>query len=189
MKTTYLFPAALLAAAISGAPALAQDSSSPVAAPAVSVAEPAVINHVVYLARLPSPAELMKSAESQATPITRMDQTTDRIVVTYQYAGGRTVTFAYILLSSAASAPAPLAMEAGAMPNSPQVVVRAQSPTTTVVYAQPDTYYYSPGYVRYYDPAWDFWAPLALGVGLGWIGGHGHGGWHGGGHGHGGWHR
>jgi len=48
-------------------------------------------------------------------------------------------------------------------------------------------YYESPSYVRYYDPAWDFWAPLAIGVGLGWgFGGHGHyyGGYHGGHHGH-----
>jgi hypothetical protein len=189
MKTITLLPAALLAVIVSGIPALAEDNVKPAPAPvaAASVAEPAVIDHVVYLARLPTPAELMKGAEAQATPILRMDQTANQIVVVYQYAGGRTVTFAYTLLSSAGSAPAPSAQTSTAT-YSTQTVAVAPAPATTVVYAEPPTVYYSPGYVRYYDPAWDFWAPLAIGVGLGWgFGGWHGGGWHGGGHG-GGWH-
>ncbi len=192
MKTITLIPAVLLAAAVSGLPALAQDkvvqqtpATAATAQPDMqSVAEPAVIDHVVYLARLPSPADLMKGAEAQATPILRMDQTADRIVVVYQYAGGRTVTFAYTLLSSTASSPAPLATSTAAY-----TVVSAPAPTATVVYTDPSTVYYTTRYARYYDPAWDFWAPLAIGVGLGWGFG-GHGGWHGGGWhgGHGGWH-
>jgi hypothetical protein len=197
MKSITLLPAVLLAAAVSGMPALAQDKVNPapaqatvtmsaVPAEAQSVAEPAVINHVVYLARLPAPAELMKGAEAQATPIIRMDQTADQIVVVYQYAGGRTVTFAYTLLASTASASAPLATSTATY-----TMVSAPPPTATVVYAEPQTVYYTPRYGRYYDPAWDFWAPLAIGVGLGWGFG-GHGGWyggHGGGHGgHGGGH-
>ena len=175
MKTMNYFAAALLAAGISSPLVMAQDTAAPVPAQAQSVAEPAVIDHVVYLARLPSPAELMKSAETQGTPIARMDQTSDRILVVYQYAGGRNVTFAYTLLSSAGSAPAPVAQPASAA-----TYTTTPAPASTVVYAQPDTVYYSPRYVRYYDPAWDFWAPFAVGVGFGWLGGHGgwHGGWH-----------
>ena len=180
MKTMNYFAAALLAAGISGPLALAQDNVAPAPA-APSVAEPAVIDHVVYLARLPSPAELMKSAETQGTPIARIDQTSDRILVVYQYAGGRTVTFAYTLLSAAGSVPAP-----AGQPASTATYTTAPAPTATVVYAQPDPVYYSPRYVRYYDPAWDFWAPFAVGVGFGWLGVHGSG--HGGGHWHGGRH-
>ena len=186
MKSITLLPAVLLTIAVATMPALAQDkvSSAPVAAAdPQSIAEPAAIDHVVYLARLPTPAELMKGAEAQATPIVRMDQTSDRIVVVYQYAGGRTVTFAYTLLSSTYSSPAPLATSTATY-----TVVSAPPPTTTVVYTQPQTVYYTPRYARYYDPAWDFWAPLAIGVGLGWGFG-GHGGWHHGGGWHGGgWH-
>ncbi len=181
MKSITLLPALLLTVAVSGLPALAQDKASPAPAETPGIAEPATIDHVVYLAKLPTPAELMKGAEAQATPILRMDQTGDKIVVVYQYAGGRTVTFAYTLLSSAGSAPAPLATS-----NATYTVISAPPPTSTVVYTQPPAVYYTPSYVRYYDPAWDFWAPLAIGVGLGWGFG-GHGGWHGGYHG-GGWH-
>ena len=149
--------------------------------------EPAVINHVVYLAKLPTPAELMKGAELQGIKIARIDQTTDRMVVAYEYSGGRTVTFAYTLLTAVAAYPAPAA---GAATPPATVVYSQPAPATQVVYTQPSTVYYTPRYVSYYDPAWDFWGPLALGVGIGLIGGHDggwHGGWHGG-HG-GGWHR
>lgn len=189
MKTMKFFPIALLAAAVVSPWAQAQENASPASAPAstpaMNVAEPAVIDHVVFLARLPTPAELMKGAEVQGTPIARMDQTADRILVVYQYAGGRNVTFAYTLLSSAGNAPAPVAQPVS---STTYTVVGATAPTT-VVYTEPERVYYSPSprYVRYYDPAWDFWAPFAVGVGFGWIGGHNHGGWHGG-H-HGGWRR
>jgi len=194
MKSIHYLSAVVLAAVVAGPlAATAQQNAAPAPtaapapAPAVSVAEPAVVDHVVFLARLPTPAELMTGAEVQGTPIARMDQTSDRILVVYQYAGGRNVTFAYTLLSSAGSAPAPVAQPVS---TTSYAVVGATAPTT-VVYAEPERVYYSPSprYVRYYDPAWDFWAPFAVGVGFGWIGGHGgyHGGWHGG-H-HGGWHR
>ena len=199
MKMNTLFPALILAVGLATGPsAWADDIVKPTAAPVLSgdssrssVDEPAVIDHVVYLAKLPSPDELMKGAELKATPILRMDQTADRIVVVYQYAGSRTVTFAYTLLSASGSAGAPAVSAAS------EATYRVVSPTpapagTTVVYAQPDTVYYAPR-VQYYDPAWDFWTPLAVGIGLGWgFGGHGYGGWHGhsGWHGHGGgWHR
>jgi len=190
MKTNSFFASLIVVGALVGLTARADEIVRPTPVPTVSgaaqpnsVEEPAVIDHVVYLARLPSPDELMKGAELKATPIVRMDQTADRIVVVYQYGGGRTVTFAYTLLSSAGSSRA-----AANLPRSSaeySVVTPSPTPAPTVVYAEPDVVYYSPR-VRYYDPAWDFWAPFAVGVGFGWLGGHGHGGWHGGGHG--GWH-
>jgi len=206
MKITYSLSAALLAVAVSGPLATAQThadttsvaTASTTSAPAAPVAsgdltsEPATIDHVVYLARLPAPGDLVKAAETQGVKIARMDQTGDKIVVVYQYSGGRMVTFAYTLLSAAgASAPIVPAAPAPASgttiaqvpPPSTPTVVQAGPPPRTVYYY--DDYYYSPRYVRYYDPAWDFWAPLAVGVGLGWA-------WHGGGghyyHGGGGWH-
>lgn len=202
MKTSLFFPALVLAVGMTaGVPASASDVVKPSPAPAVaddsqqnSIDEPAVIDHVVYLAKLPSPDELMKGAELKGTPIVRMDQTADKIVVVYQYAGGRTVTFAYTLLSTTGSRTQPQP-QAGAAPvtssNNEQVVSPTYvTPPPTVVYTEPDVYY-APS-VRYYDPAWDFWTPLAVGVGLGWgFGGHSyyHGGWHGGGwHGGGSWH-
>lgn len=161
-------------------------------------AEPTAFDHVVYLARLPSPSELMQGAKSQGATVTRMDQTSDRIVVVYDYPSGRSVTFAYTLLSAAAEYPAPALRAGAASPTAPAsraVYTTVSTPATEVIYTEPETVYYSRRYVRYYEPAWDFWTPLALGVGIGLIGGHGHGwhgghgGWHGGHAGHGGWHR
>lgn len=204
MKTSIFFPALVLAVGLTaGVSASASDVVKPSPAPVVadssehnSVDEPAVIDHVVYLAKLPSPDELMKGAELKGTPIVRMDQTADKIVVVYQYAGGRTVTFAYTLLSATGSRSEPQPQsQAGAAPVTSSSNYQVVSPTyvappPTVVYTDPDVYY-APS-VRYYDPAWDFWTPLAVGIGLGWgFGGHSyyHGGWHGGGfHGGGGWH-
>jgi len=199
MKTNTLFAALIVTASLAiGGSAKAEDIAKPAPAPAVadnppdasSTDEPSVIDHVVYLAKLPTPDELVKGADAKGTPILRMDQTSDRIVVVYQYSGGRTVTFAYTLLSSS-NAPAPVASGKNtdyrvATPTPAPPVTR----TTTVVYQDPDVVYYQPR-VRYYDPAWDFWTPLAIGVGLGWgFGGHGHyhGGYGGGWHGHGGYH-
>ena len=196
MKTTALFPTLLFVAGLAGSTIFADDVVKPTPFPAASspspsadqasVDEPSVIDHVVYLAKLPSPDELMKGAELKATPIVRMDQTADRIVVVYQYGGGRQVTFAYTLLSKAGSSSAPAAPTSSATYSVVTPTPAPPATTTTVVYSQPrEVYYYEPR-VRYYDPAWDFWTPLAVGIGLGWgFGGHGH--YHGGGHGHG-WH-
>lgn len=168
----------------------AMSASAAVDLPNPLETEPTAFDHVVYLARLPAPAELLKGAKSQGISITRMDQTSDRVVVVYQHSGGRTVTFAYTLLSAAANYPAPAVKTTAG--EEPKVVYAEPSRVTEVIYTEPRTVYYRPRYVRYYDPAWDFWGPLALGIGIGWNGGHGHGhGWHGGVHhgGHGGWRR
>jgi hypothetical protein len=193
MKTSSLFPAILLAVAVLGTTTLAQDNSTPVPAAQASAA-PTVINGFVYVAKLPTPTQLLKDAEAEGLTIGRMDQSADRIVVVYQYPDGRTRTFAYTPAAAQGSAPvvqaAPLATA-----NATYTVVSAPPPppTTTVVYVDPSPVYYSTRYYRSYDPAWDFWAPLSLGIGLGWVSGgqhswYGHGGHHSW-HGHGGWHR
>ena len=189
MKTNFL-PAALLAFAVTGSFALGQDASAPATtpAPAANVAALPIVNHLVYLARLPTPAELMKGAAAQGSTISRIDQTSDSIVVVYQYANGRTDTFGYTLLSAATTTEntTQIAAQPGVSAPAATVVYAQPVPqTTTVVYRDPETVYYRPRYVRYYDPVADFWGPLALGVGIGWIGGHDS--WHGGWHGRGGW--
>jgi hypothetical protein len=194
MNNSLKISAVLVTLAISSLPVLAADENAGSAQAVSPVAsEPAVINRVVYLAKLPSPAELMKGAEVQGIRISRIDQAADRIVVAYEYSGGRTVTFAYTLLSAVADSPVPVAGPGPAPASAGTVVYSQPAPATQVVYAQPPTVYYSsPRYVSYYDPAWDFWGPLALGVGIGWIGHgggwHGGHGWHGGGGHGGGWH-
>lgn len=194
MKTTILFLLAVvgLAAPSVIAEEVVEPTSETVSTETANdaIEEPAVVDHVVYLAKLPTPAELMRAAELKATPIVRMDQTVDRIVVVYQYAGGRTVTFAYTLLSAAGSSSAPTGSRSSEA-NYSVVTPTPAPPPPTVIYTEPETIYYTPR-VRYYDPAWDFWAPFALGIGLGW--GFGDHGWHGHGHhswhrGHGGWRR
>lgn len=195
MKTLPFIPAAVVAVALSVLPVFAED-----AAP-VSPA-PAAVDHVVYLAKLPTPAELIKGAGQQHTTIERIDQTSAQITVTYQYSSGRKVTFSYALLSAVAAdvpvltpAPTESLENVTAAPPPPR-----PPPSTTVVYTTPPppvVYYERP--VRYYDPAWDWVAPLAVGVSLGWVWHSGHDhyrhGWHGGhrgywhgGH-HGGWRR
>ena len=198
MKTSHYFPAALLTMVVSCLPAWAgpevvnqADATATSAAadlPASVLPEAGVINHVVYLARLPTPAELLSGAKVQGITISRMDQTNDKVVVVYEHSGGRSVTFAYTLLSSVASGSAPVV--ASAPVNSASTAVYTQEvPVTRVVYAEPERVYYTSRAVTYYDPAWDFWAPLAIGVGIGWLGGHDYHGWHGGHAWHGGGHR
>jgi len=190
MKTTTLLPAALLAAIVSGSAAVAQENATvaPSPAPAVQAPQqaapaPIKVSGYVYVAKLPTPTQLLKDAEAEGLTIGRMEQGADRLLVVYQYPNGSTRAFVYTTSTAAVAATAPLTSQLSTATYS---VVSA--PPGTVVYTTPaPDVYYSPSYVRYYDPAWDFWAPLAIGVGLGWGFG-GHGGWHGGWHGHGGWH-
>lgn len=170
MKALNFIPAAFVAVALSASSVFAQEAPAPSPAPVA-------VDHVVYLARLPTPAELMKGAETQRAAIERIDQTSAQITVTYKYAGGRKVTFAYTLLSAVAADVPVLTSTAPvvtAQAPSPDVTVVPPPPTTTIVYTTPApevVYYERP--VRYYDPAWDWVSPLALGVSLGWV-------WHGG---------
>ncbi|MFI5357470.1 MAG: hypothetical protein ACHQ4G_09060 [Opitutales bacterium] len=179
MKTITLSLSKLLLSAalvIPVLPGLAQKApTDQTAGPAGEmIGGPAVINHYIYLAQLPTSADLVKAAEAHGVKISRIDQTNDRIVVVYEYAGGATQTVAYALLpaagtSQSAAAPAPAALAQPA----PTVIYPQSAPT--VVYTRPATVYYQPAYGPYYDPAWDFWAPLAVGLSLGWV-------WHDGGH-------
>ena len=199
-KTSSLFPVALLAAVFAGSAAFAQNNppAPAAAAPAPkalavgSLTELPAANHLVYLAQLPSAADLTEGAAARGITITRIDQTKESIVVVYQYSDGRLDTFAYTLLSAANSSDRPRVADGQPTTMPQSSVVYTQSPppnTTTIVYtSEPETVYYRPRYVRYYEPAYDFWGPLALGVGIGWIsGGHHHHGDYG--HGHGGRHR
>lgn len=185
MKTSALFPAALLAIAFAGSTALAQENPpsapTPAAAPA---AAPITVNGVVYVDKLPTPTALLKDAEAEGLTIARMEQGPDRMVVVYQYSNGTTRAFAYTTTVTGPSAPV-VAQSPQPASTATYTLVSSQ-PSTTIVYTQPETVYYEPRYVRYYDPVWDGWAPLAigLGVGLSWHSGY-HDCWHGG---HGGWH-
>jgi len=187
MKTSSLFPAIFLAAAVSGSIALAQDKPSPApdAPPPAPVAQassaPVAINGYVYVAKLPTPTQLLADAEAEGLTIARMDQSADRMVVVYQYADGHTRTFAYMPASAQGSAPV---TQAPLVTSNATYTVVSVPPPPSVVYTSPPPVYYSSRYYRSYDPAWDFWAPLTLGIGLGWVSG-GHHSWHG----HGGWHR
>jgi len=185
MKTSSRLTLALLASALAAPFAMAADQP---AAPTVSAAAPAPavtalppVNHLVYLPQLPTPASLMKEAAAQGKSVERIDRTGDSVVVVYKYADGHTDTYGYTTLSAASTeedpAVAPAAPAPGAPPTTPP-------PATTVVYREAAPVYYETRYRYYRDPFDDFWAPLAVGIGIGWITG-GHGGHYY--HGHGGW--
>jgi len=169
---------ALLALAVSTT--FAADAAATPAAPSAALP---VIDHQVYLSELPESADLMQDATANGLTITRLDRTSDQVVVTYSYPDGHTATLGYAKLSAAARAE--------------RVAARQARPTeardVTVVTAEPEIIYYEPRYSRtryvYRDPFDDFWLPLTLGVGIGWVtGSHGHYGgyYHGGYRGHGG---
>ena len=189
--------AVLLAAAVSGTAVFAQTDAVASAAPAAGVTPappapaPVAVNGIVYVEKLPTPTQLTAEAEAEHLTITRMDQSASRVVAVYQYPDGRTRAFAYTTVPPTSNDQVVTAAPANTSTATYTMVAPPSAPSTTVVYAQPApsvVYYDTPGYVRYYDPAWDFWAPLAIGVGLGCgFGGHGY--YHGGFHGHGGWHR
>lgn len=169
MKTLALL--ALLAVAVSSTFA-----ADPAGSSAVPVAGLPDVNHLVYLRELPESADLMKNAAANGLTITRLDRTSDRVVITYTYPDGSIATLGYALLSSAG--------------NADRVTARR---TTTEVTREPEIIYVDRSYptrVVYRDPVDNFWLPLTLGLGLGWVtshhGHHGHyrGGWYG--HGHGG---
>lgn len=162
--------ALLVAASFAATVVHAQNNPAPTAsAPAVTApAAPGAIDGFVYVEKLPSPTQLLSDAEAEHLTVVRMEQSADRILVVYRYPNGQTRAFAFS--TALPSGPAP-ATPAGA---NPQVVYTV---------AEPVYYYGPPRYVRYYDPVWDFWAPLSIGIGLGW----GFGGYHHVHHGHG-WH-
>lgn len=126
-------------------------------------------DHLVYLSFLPEPSELMADAKANGLEILRLDQTADRVVVTYKYPDGHTATLGYVLLGSAR--------------DNARVVARVQ-PRSTAVYTQDDTVIVKKEpeiiYVEreprtrvvYRDRYDDFWLPLTVGLGIGYISHH-----------------
>ncbi len=166
MKTkTFL---ALLAAAALSLGARAAEVPSP-ALPAV--------DHYVYLTFLPEPDELMQDAKANGLTVLRVDKLSDRVIVSYQYPDGHTATLGYALLSAD--------KRSDRVSGARMEVTRREVVTTEpeVVYVDRGPYYRTR--VVYSDPWYDFWAPLTIGLGIGYVSGH-H--WHGGGHYHGGGH-
>jgi len=173
--TTTLLTAGLSAQTDTPAPA----TPGPVvaASPASPLPPP---NSVIYIPRLPTPAELSNAAAAQGLAIDKMEQTSNQITVVYKYSNGQINTVAYQLLPTAGNAPTVLA--------SPAQVVTAPNPT--VIYTSPaPAYYYDT-----YDYGWPWLWPVAFDFGIGYhfhgggfgyrhFGGFGHGGFHGGGHG------
>lgn len=171
-----------------------------VTAPAeVPSATPPAVDHYVYLSFLPKASELTQDAKTNGLTILRIDELSDRVIVSYQYPDGHTATLGYALLGSKpaqVSRPAPVATEVRPVAQSTARYVVADRDPEVVYVAPPTTrvYYYN-------DPWYNYWAPLTVGFGVGWAtsyygghyhshGGHYHGGYHGG-HGggyHGGYH-
>jgi hypothetical protein len=132
-------------------------------------------DHLVYLSFLPEPSELMTDARANGLEILRLDQTAERVVVTYKYPDGHTATLGYVLLGSAR--------------DNPRIVARAQ-PRSTAVYTQdrvvivkdePEIIYVEREprtRVVYRDRYDDFWLPLTLGLGIGYISNHHSHHWH-----------
>ena len=135
-------------------------AADPAAASAVPATELPAANHLVYLNELPETADLMKNAAANGLTVARLDRTNDRVVITYSYPDGATATMGYALLSSASTAD--------------RLAPKAR--TVTVVSTEPEILYYEPGYRRtryvYRDPLDDFWLPLTLGLGIGWVTNH-----------------
>jgi hypothetical protein len=151
-----------------------------------SVSTPAEVDHMVYLSFLPEPDELMKDAKANGLTVLRLDRTADKVIVSYKYPDGHTATLGYALLSAAGQADRIAAKR--------RVVESVSdlpppSSTTEVVYVERP---YPRTRVVYRDSYDDFWPPLILGLGIGYVSGH-HSHWSG--HGHysrgyrrGGWH-
>src|SRR4051812_8280061 len=160
----------VLCSVVTGTALLAQDyapaptvtanppPSTPVAAPASTP-----VDGLIHVQKLPTSAQLTADAEAEGMTVTRMDQYSDRIIVTYRYASGNTRTFAYTTTlpenpeTTTNSAPA-------------TTVSTAPAPNYTVVYSEPAPVYYYPRYS--YDP---YWPSTSLAIGLGFGFGRGYG--------------
>jgi hypothetical protein len=150
----------LLAFALTLIPLARADTSAvaPGALPAV--------DHMVYLSFLPEPDELLADAKANGLTVLRLDKTADRVVVTYKYPDGHTATLGYGLLGSAPPK--------DRIRERPATVVER---TTTVVEREPEIIYVDRPYrerVVYREARDDFWLPLTIGLGIGYISGHHH---------------
>jgi hypothetical protein len=156
MKTNPVFTAVVLATALFATGAVAQtNNQTPAPAAPSAVAVVPTPNEIIYIPRLPDPAELTNAAAAQGITVERIAQTSAQVTVIYRYADGQTHTVAYQLLPAAGSAPMATATAVTAVP----------AATTTVVYAAPAPSYY------YYDPfyyPWPWYGPVSFRVGLGY---------------------
>lgn len=177
MKPSFL-SSAVFASALA-LTALAEDTTATASAsttvPSATMPE---VDHMVYLSFLPSPDELMKDAAANGLTVLRLDHTADKVVVSYKYPDGHTATLGYALLSASGKA------QRVAAQRSVEVVTR-----------EPEIVYVERPYTRtrvvYRDRDWDnFWPPLVLGLGIGYVSGHNsHSHWRGHYHRRGHWHR
>lgn len=162
MKTHIIFATTAVVAGLMATGAFAQPTVSTAAsnpAPAVSPASPLPApDSIIYVPRLPTPAELSQAAAVQKLSIEKIEQTSSQVTVMYKHADGSITTVAYELLSTATSAAPAAATTTRVVP----------APSTTVIYASP-----SPWYYNYYDPFWSPWywyggPPVSLNFGIGY---------------------
>lgn len=154
-----------------GAPPPTVKSSPPPPAPTAAAPEQSQtpVDGLIYVQKLPSSAQLTADAEAEGMVVTRMEQFSDRVIVTYRYSSGNTRTFAYTTVL-----PESGDTTVGSAPSAPPT----PAPNYTVVYTEPAPVYYYPRYTtRYYDP---YWPSTSLSIGLGFgrtwgsWGGYGH---------------
>jgi hypothetical protein len=154
-------PALALAASLFASSALAEDTTA--------VAKTPEIDHMVYLSFLPDTDELMADAKANGLTVLRLDKLADRVVITYKYPDGHEATLGYKLLSSASSndrvigkvttvsSPSTTTVvERTVIEREPEIIYVDRTPRTRVVYRERD----------------DFWLPLTVGLGIGYITGH-----------------
>ena len=147
--------------------AFAEDTSSSTKTTVPATAAMPEVDHMVYLSFLPSPDELMKDAAANGLTVLRLDHTAEKVVVSYKYPDGHTATLGYALLSASGKAERIAAQR--------RVVESVSdlpppSSTTEVVYVERP---YPRTRVVYRDSRWDdFWPPLVLGLGIGYVSGH-----------------
>lgn len=150
--------------------AIAQETPAADPAPAENTTELPGVSRLVYLPQLPTAASLQKEAAASGTTILRLDRTDDSVVVIYKHADGRTENVGYTILSPDSTTEEPAVVATPSRP-APEITVVSAPPPPTIIYRESAPVYYR---TRYYDPVDNFWAPLALGIGIGYIS-HGHG--------------
>jgi hypothetical protein len=146
--------------------ARAEDVSTTSTVPVATLPE---VNHLVHLSELPATEDIMVSAKANGLEVVRVDRTAERVVVTYRYSSGTTGTVGYALLSE--------------VNKGDRVVARVQ-PRSSTVYTQTETRVIEPRdpeiiYVEreprtrvIYRERDDFWLPLTVGLGIGYVSGH-----------------
>jgi hypothetical protein len=169
MNKTQLLTVAVLAASALATGALAQSpAQAPSPAPQVAPAP----NEVIYLQKLPTPAELISSAAAgHGVTIDKIDQTGSQITVVYHFDNGQVNTVSYQLIGAADSSAAP-APVAGTEPAGIPAPTTAAPAVVYQSYPSPYYYGYAP-YPGYYWPGW--FAPIGVGFNFGW--GHGYHHW------------